>query len=1010
MIAACSPQQLPNLLNADKQSVQQSQISPSFNYPQSISLSLDTQLLFNAPYTGPRVVLPIRQEADSPFAILSHDKDSKDKEKDSNEQNGSRDRSEHEHEDKADNKCQHKGWDKNRISLDPQNLKEWAHLYPDVPGNKNIPIPETQVAIVSFNNHPPTPIQTGELMVKVAAPVSVNIEKIKRKYNATVLAGPDSEGAYLIRPDMTRVKLNALEQNLKKLNKRLSNPNYIVTNVSFSNLESARTLAFFAELLTSTLAEGVSFNPYLSLDLAKTYESTLKTNLDAEKSWWLNERSINAIEAWEHSLGYNIELDRPVKVAVLDSGFSGLWEHMSQGRDLEGQILYDQGFVLDYDNQSGQTISEKRWTPSLLMAEKGLDDTANHGTMTTSLIVSHINDRNGIAGIAPGAKVIPFKVGSPNWWAVRRGIELARQAGADIVSISLGGGIADTFAMRFTEFSQRYQWYRSMQTELAQATQSNIVVLAAAGNLGWKVDRSIFAGRLDDAGKKVFPELVVVGAVMDDNQYHPERPSFDPNQRTPLAFPTNLKRALFGSFEHLEPPPFSPIENAQTYKDQIGDNWSVYLSNYIDIINGKITTENTTTDPSKLGSNWGNIDISLPGHGMSVLVNPNYNSPPFGITGGSGTSFSTPLAAGLVALMKARNIQINHKNQDPLDVLKIMKSPLNYVSNTYDDFYLRGLPGIQNNTHCGSLKGYNCGIIAPVTKIEEPILDRNYTVEVPLAPRVVAYAANQPNTQAQSYTGKIFETGDSLYLNTSNSMLRLAMAGNRSSNFIKNFFGHDLQNNPVQLSGLIQKEVTVRGWLSSTVSHNDLHILEVIQGQNTSQQCINEEITTDTNWIWFKDQVRNRAVVVPHYLSQVDIAPTQNGRSVLPIWSELTPAGHPYGEGRALCGNCRYDFWYDYAIPTGFKVEEAKLEIQSDDQALFFVNQNYVGSADYGSTFGQNKAKVFTIPTSYFNSPSNATIGVAFSTQATNGAIVAPYESYNYAAVAAKISLKVCPQ
>lgn len=998
LVAACSPQQTPHALNPANQNQPPIQNNQNLNYPENISLALDTQLLFNTNYKGQRIVLPFQQEAD--FSTHSQKNT---KQNPNNAQNtGS---PPHNHESHPVSNGQHTGWDKNQISLDPQNPASLAQLYPNVPGNKNIPIPETQVAIISFNNTPPTPLQTGELMVKVAAPVSVNLEKIKRMYNATILAGPDSEGAYLIRPDMTKVSLNQLEQNLKKLNQRLSNVDYIVRNVSFSNLESARTLAFFAELLTSSMAEGVSFNPLLSMDVAKTHESTTRTDLGAEQSWWLNERSINAIQAWEHSLGYNLQLDRPIKVAVLDSGFSGLWEHMGQGRDLEGQILYDQGFVLDYDG-AGNMLSEKRWTPALLMAENGTDGPANHGTMTTSVIVSHINDRNGIAGIAPGAKVIPFKVGTPNWWSVRRGIELARQAGADIVSISLGGGVLDAFTMNYSTYIEDYKWYASMQKELKQATQNNMVVLAAAGNAGWNVEKGVFAGRLDDNKNKVFPELVVVGAVMDDNQYHPERSTFDPNQRTPLAFPLNLKRALFGAFEHLEPPPFSPIEGAQTFKDRIGNNWGIYLDNFINVINGKISTGNAATDPNKLGSNWGDIDISLPGHGMSVLVHPNFNSPPLGISGQSGTSLATPLAAGLVALMKARNIAINHKNQDQLDVLKIIKTPQNYVSNTYDDLYLRGLPYFKLGTNCDTLVNFRCGDITPIIDIEEPIKNREYTVEVPVAPRVVTSAANPSNTQAQSYTGRLLEAPDTLYLETATGTYRLAMAGNRSSHFIKNFFGHDLQGGPVQISGLLQKEVTVRGWLAN----NDLHILEVLQGQPSSQQCLNEEIITDTNWVWFKDQLRNRAVVVPHYVSEVDITPTQSGRSVLPIWSELTPAGHPYGEGRALCGACRYDFWYDYAIPTGYRVEEAKLEIQSDDEALFFVNQHYIGSADYGSTFGQNRPQVFDIPASHFNSPTNATIGVVFSTQATNGAIVPPFEAYNYAAVAAKISLKVCPQ
>jgi len=999
LVAACSPQQTPHALNPVKQNQPPTQTNQKLNYPENISLALDTQLLFNTNYKGQRVVLPFQPKAD--FSTHSQKNT---KQNTNNAQNtGS---PPHNHETHPVSNGHHTGWDKNQISLDPQDPASLAQLYPNVPGNKNIPIPETQVAIISFNGMAPTPLQTGELMVKVAAPVSVNLEKIKRMYNATVLAGPDSEGAYLIRPDMTKVGLNQLEQNLKKLNQRISNANYIVRNVSFSNLESARTLAFFAELLTSSMAEGVGFNPLLSTALAKTYESTLKPNLNAEQSWWLNERSVNAIQAWEHTLGYNLQLDRSVKVAVLDTGFSGMWEHMGQGRDLEGQILYDQGFVLDYDDGTGQILSEKPWTPALLIAENGLDQFSNHGTIASSLIVSHINDRNGIAGIAPGAKVIPIKVGRPNWWAVRRGIELARQAGADIISMSLGGSTPDVFTLDYSALTQinAYRWYSSMQKELAYTNQKNIVLLAAAGNGGWDTQRGVFAGRLDDSQKRVFPELIVVGAVENDQHYLPGN---DREQYKPFAFPLNLKRALF-SGEYLEPPaPVNP--NAATIREQMGINeWPTYLNRFYNATKTEIDKMNSPLGGTDLaGSNWGNIDIWLPGDSVDVLVKPGYEGRPLGLANENGTSLATPLAAGLVALMKARNIQINHTNANSFDALTLMQNPSNSIKNTHDDPYLRGFPQELSGAACGSLTNIQCGQVTPLKSIEElnPI-PKKTTVQVPLAPLVVKAVPSATQEQAVSYQGKLIETADQLLLETTTGRYLLAMAGNRSSHFIKNFFGHDLQGEPVQISGLLQKDITVRGWLAN----NDLHILEVRQGQPSSQQCLNEEIITDTNWVWFKDQLRNRAVVVPHYVSEVDITPTQSGRSVLPIWSELTPTGHPYGEGRALCGACRYDFWYDYAVPTGYKVEEAKLEIQSDDEALFFVNQNYIGSADYGSTFGQNRPQIFDIPASYFNSPTNATIGVVFSTQATNGAIVPPFEAYNYAAVAAKISLKVCPQ
>lgn len=138
---------------------------------------------------------------------------------------------------------------------------------------------------------------------------------------------------------------------------------------------------------------------------------------------------------------------RGVTVAVIDSGVD------RSHPDLQANLLpgYDFG---DFDDDP--------------------QDTLGHGTAVTGLLAAAGNNGIGISGLAPAAKILPFKVSAssgpspnePRSSAVVAAILRATEARADIINLSL----------EITEETQAVQ--QALQAALAQG----ILVVAAAGN------------------------------------------------------------------------------------------------------------------------------------------------------------------------------------------------------------------------------------------------------------------------------------------------------------------------------------------------------------------------------------------------------------------------------------------------------------------------------------------------------------------------------------------------
>lgn len=183
--------------------------------------------------------------------------------------------------------------------------------------------------------------------------------------------------------------------------------------------------------------------------------------------WHLDQ--IQMPQAWLRTRGEG------VVVAVIDTGVS----YRDSGRFRIAPDLKNTRFV------AGRDFVENDDTP---------DDEHGHGTHVAGTVAQSTNNGLGVAGVAPGASIMPIRVldrrGGGSWGNVAAGIRWAADHGADVINLSLGGSTRS----------------RAISTAIAHAHRKGVVVVAAAGNTG--------RGRVQYPGADRF--AIGVGAVRFD--------------------------------------------------------------------------------------------------------------------------------------------------------------------------------------------------------------------------------------------------------------------------------------------------------------------------------------------------------------------------------------------------------------------------------------------------------------------------------------------------------------
>lgn len=166
----------------------------------------------------------------------------------------------------------------------------------------------------------------------------------------------------------------------------------------------------------------------------------------AEQPW--AQRVLDPASVWPHSTGEG------VLVAVIDSGVDVDHPQLSQ----PGKVLPGQDFYLVGDLP-------------------GTFDCVSHGTAVASIIAAEPVPGVGFTGLAPDARLLPVRVSEREVTddgatetidpaVLARGIWYAAEQGADIINLSVAGGIDNIY----------------VRDAVAHARSKDVLVVAAAGN------------------------------------------------------------------------------------------------------------------------------------------------------------------------------------------------------------------------------------------------------------------------------------------------------------------------------------------------------------------------------------------------------------------------------------------------------------------------------------------------------------------------------------------------
>jgi subtilisin family serine protease len=145
--------------------------------------------------------------------------------------------------------------------------------------------------------------------------------------------------------------------------------------------------------------------------------------------------------------------------------------HTTRGAGVVVAVI-DSGVDLTHPDLDGVTVVDPR---NEVWNSTDVTDEVGHGTHVAGTIVAETNNGVGISGIAPDASLMPIKVADDDGFValsdVLDGVDWAREHGADVVNMSLGGQLsAEEIALA--------------QPVFTAARNAGVLMVAASGNDG----------------------------------------------------------------------------------------------------------------------------------------------------------------------------------------------------------------------------------------------------------------------------------------------------------------------------------------------------------------------------------------------------------------------------------------------------------------------------------------------------------------------------------------------
>lgn len=177
---------------------------------------------------------------------------------------------------------------------------------------------------------------------------------------------------------------------------------------------------------------------------------------------------IGAVDAWKLTTG-----DSNVVVAFVDGGID------VRHPDFFGKLAYNEterkGVAGKDDDDNGYVDDTLGW--DFVRGDAVARDLGGHGSATASLVVAAW-DGNGLAGLAPGVRVLPVRVADGGARVelanLVDGIDYAVSRKARIINLSLGGLTTP----------------EGVDSAIARAVRSGAVVVASSGNEGVDLDKT----------------------------------------------------------------------------------------------------------------------------------------------------------------------------------------------------------------------------------------------------------------------------------------------------------------------------------------------------------------------------------------------------------------------------------------------------------------------------------------------------------------------------------------